>query len=145
MNLVMREKRIKYPPNGFRVCIDSRESDIGGVAYSPLVEQEITYNGINELILEMDRIFDQKGYPQAFQEKRSFFSRKKSSTPYRGVPEVIPDAEKIYEKTGKIFTVDVVVEARRNASWQGYIRPVDGAKIKRYQGELELLQLLLEY
>ena len=116
----MFENKKKYPPNGFRVCVDSREIDISGVAYSPLAEQAIVYNGFNDLILAIDRIFDENGYPQAFQEKRSFLEKEKTVS-YHGIPPVSEETSQIYEKEGKLFTADVFVESRRNASWQGYV------------------------
>ncbi len=140
----MLEKGKKYPPNGFRVCIDNREGDISGKAYSPLEAHAISYHGFNDLILAMDRIFDKNGYPQAFQEKRSF-SEEKAVAPYHGIPAVTVESAYIYEKEGKLFTVDVIVESRRNASWQGHVYLTDGTKIGSFQGELELLQILLKY
>lgn len=140
----MFEKKRKYPSNGFRICVDGRENDIRGKVFSPLEERTITFSGFNELMLAMDEIFDKNGYPQAFQEKRTF-TDKKGSAPYHGVPEVSPEAALIYEKEGTLFTVDVIVESRRNTSWQGYVYLTDNTKLGDFQGEIELLQILLQY
>lgn len=140
----MFEKKRKYPSNGFRICVDGRENDIRGKVFSPLEERTITFSGFNELMLAMDEIFDKNGYPQAFQEKRTF-ADKKGSAPYHGVPEVSPEAALIYEKEGTLFTVDVIVESRRNTSWQGYVYLTDNTKLGEFQGEIELLQILLQY
>ena len=64
--------RQDYPANGFRICVDTEEQDMAGRIYSLLAPEVITYSGWNELFLKMDAIFDRVGYPQAFQEKRSF-------------------------------------------------------------------------
>ena len=64
--------RQDYPANGFRICVDTEEQDMAGRIYSLLAPEVINYSGWNELFLKMDAIFDRVGYPQAFQEKRSF-------------------------------------------------------------------------
>ena len=140
----MTERKI-YPPNGFRVCVDSREEDIGGLVYSPLAEQPVFYTGFNELMLKMDRIFDKNGYPQAFQEKRSFLEHQKNTASYHGVPKVSAETVQIYEKEGKRFTVDVIVESRRNTSWQGYVCHRDGTKLGNFKSDIELLELFRLY
>lgn len=141
----MSEERKNFPPNAFRVCVDSRENDIRGLVYSPLEEHPISYNGLNELMLKMDKVFDSKGYPQAFQEKRSFLRQIPRQSSYHGVPKVLPEAQDIFKKEGKFFTVDVVVESRRNTSWQGYMQNTDGTKIGEFKGDIELLEMFLLY
>ena len=105
----MFENKKKYPPNGFRVCVDSREIDISGVAYSPLAEQAIVYNGFNDLILAIDRIFDENGYPQAFQEKRSFLEKEKTVS-YHGIRQYQKKHLKFMKKKGSSL--------RRMCSWK---------------------------
>lgn len=144
MGYRMAEKKI-YPPNGFRVCVDSREDDISGLVYSPLKECPISYTGFNELMLKMDQVFDKSGYPQAFQVKRSFLQSKKNPAPYHGVPKVSSETLQIFEKAGKLFTVDVVVKTRRNTSWQGNVYSTDGTKLGSFESDIELLQLFLLY
>ena len=61
-----------YPPNSFRVCIDELNNDIIGNIYSPLIEEVIGFRGVEQLLVKMDKLFDAKGYPQAFQDKRTF-------------------------------------------------------------------------
>lgn len=142
---MMSEEKKNFSPNAFRVCVDSRENDIRGLVYSPLVEHPISYNGLNELMLKMDKVFDSNGYPQAFQEKRSFLRRTPRQASYNGVPEVLPESRDIFEKEGSFFTVDVVVESRRNTSWQGYVQSIDGTKIGEFKSDIELWEMFFLY
>ena len=98
-----------YPLNAFRICVDKIEDDIQGKSYSPLCAQEITFAGIGELLVKMDELFDQVGYPQAFQDKRSFDERKEITNLYKGIPKTELTADRITGKKGKIKTFDILI------------------------------------
>lgn len=140
----MSEKKREYPANGFRICIDFAGENMKGRALSPLQNEPVEYEGLHDLLLKMDRIFDAAGYPQAFQEKRSFGTRNVVSASYRGKPKTLTDSEKIYEHYGNIATFDILVVSRRNTSWQGIVRKADEESSRRFQGEIELIQILLQ-
>lgn len=131
-----------YSVNMFRVCIDTCQGDISGCAHSPICEREVAFTGIGELLLKMDKLFDSIGYPQAFQNKRSFEEGKNPENLYRGIPKPIRKNEDILEKRGLLCTYDIAVESRRNTSWQGIIYDVEGKEAGRFNGEVELLEQL---
>ena len=91
--------RQDYPANGFRICVDTEEQDMAGRIYSLLVPEAITYSGWNELFLKMDAVFDQVGYPQAFQEKRSFTGGTKAAS-YQGSPKRLQPQEAVTHERG---------------------------------------------
>lgn len=132
-----------YPPNAFRICIDQCDTDIYGRIYSPLCSQVMEFRGIGEILLKMDALFDDAGYPQAFQEKRSFEEKKITDNRYSGVPKVKQSAEEIHALRGKLYTVDIYVDSRRNTTWQGHVHGADGKKLSDFSGEVELLKSLL--
>ncbi len=138
----MENKRKRYQINSIRVCIDSYENGLVGRVYTPLYADEITFVGIQELLLKADKVFDQAGYPQAFHERRTFWGIMKAKKPYAGIPKPILDGARILEKKGKIITYDVIVRSRRNAGWQGTILNENGKRVHDFQGELELLNYL---
>lgn len=138
----MEQKKKVYPINRFRVCIDSGEGDVRGRVYSPLCTEEIPFTGIGELLLKMDKLFDSMGYPQAFQDKRSFENSKKTDNLYRGIPKALRDSESILEKSGEHCTYDIAVESRRYTSWQGMIYDTKGCEQGSFHGEMELLEKL---
>ncbi len=131
-----------YSVNMFRVCIDAYQGDISGRIYSPMSVKEITFAEIGELLLKMDKLFDSIGYPQAFQNKRSFEDERQIDNAYRGIPKAVRDAESILDKSGECCTYDIQVISRRNTSWQGVIYGTDGAELGEFNGEVELLEQL---
>lgn len=131
-----------YPVNMFRVCIDTYRGDVSGWAYSPMCEDGVAFSGIGELLLKMDKLFDSIGYPQAFQNKRSFEEGKPLGNLYRGIPKPVRKNEDILDKCGKLCTYDVAVESRHNTSWQGTVYDTEGRDVGRFDGEVELLEKL---
>lgn len=52
-------------------------------------------------------------------------------------------SEEIYEQeAGNTSTFVVEVQYRRNATWQGTVRWIDGNKTERFRSTLELLKLM---
>ena len=133
--------RQDYPANGFRICVDTEEQDMAGRIYSLLVPEVITYSGWNELFLKMDAVFDQVGYPQAFQEKRSFTGGTKAAS-YQGSPKLLQPHEAVTHERGLLWTVDVVVISRRDTSWQGIVYDLDRQELGQFDGELGLMKIL---
>ncbi len=129
----------QYPMNAFRICVNECEGDIGGVAYSPLTEEIISYNGAEDLMIKMDRLFDACGYPQAFQERRSFSVDERRPVSYQGIPKASPDARVIQKEHGKVGTYDIMVTSRRRVSWQGVIYE-NGVKAEEFHSDMEFLQ-----
>ena len=133
--------RQDYPANGFRICVDTEEQDMAGRIYSLLAPEVITYSGWNELFLKMDAVFDQVGYPQAFQEKRSFTGGTKAAS-YQGSPKLLQPYEAVTHERGLLWTVDVVVISRRDTSWQGIVYDLDRQELGQFDGELGLMKIL---
>lgn len=140
----MEDREQNFLANMFRVCIDSYQEDISGRAYSPLCEEDISFVGIGELLLKMDRLFDYMGYPQAFQNKRSFEEAPEYMNAYRGIPQNVRGIDSILQQKGRHATYDISVESRRNTSWQGIIYNMDGTEQGEFSGEVELLAKLME-
>lgn len=139
MDSILKE----MPINGFRICVDEGQTDIAGKVYTPLSASAIEFNGFNELLVKLDKIFDAVGYPEAFQEKRTFGALREKESAYHGMPKPQIDKTKICSKCGKVGTYDVVVAARRNTSWQGTVYDVTGHKLQSFKGEIELLEGIL--
>ena len=133
------------PVNGFRICVDEKNTDITGRVYSPLSLTHMEFSGFNELLLKMDKLFDQVGYPEAFQEKRTFGTGKEGSSTFQGIPEAIQSENDINKEHGLVDTLDVVVLARRNTSWQGKVYDNQNHLISQFKGEMELFSQVLQH
>lgn len=129
-----------YPLNAFRICADKIDDDVEGRVFSPLKADMISFSSMAGLLVNMDELFDQVGYPQAFQDKRSFDNGKEHTNLYRGIPESEMAPALILKQKGVHKTFDVLVNSRKNTSWQGELYDENGAFLKSFDGEIELLE-----
>lgn len=138
------EKR-SYPSNALRVCVDRMEqNDLEGRVYSRLREEPLTFENCSELFLKADSMFDEKGYPQTFQKKRTFTDDHAYAS-YCAAPPDKMDSAFILEQTGACDTFDVIVQTRQRTGWQGLLKNSDGAVVAEFQSEMELLKLIIEH
>ena len=128
-----------YPINSIRVCVDSAAADeFQGRFYSRMNPDPIGFHDIGELIVLADKLFDKRGYPQTFQERRSFRGTAAGAGHY-AAPEIFLTDEEIEAQSGAHGTFDILVESRRRAGWQGMLLGGDGSR-HEYQSEMELLK-----
>ena len=140
----MEAKEECYPVNCLRVCIDvCSETDLIGRIYSPLAREALHFNDIREMLLKTDAMFDEAGYPQAFQAKRSFKEGERLPASYAAAQEIVRPTSCIINQFGEAVTYNVVVMTRQHTSWQGIVYSTDGVKINSFSGDLELLELLM--
>jgi len=133
-----------FPPNAFRICVDLIGVDIEGRIYSPLSSDVIKFVSVGEILVKMDELFDRCGYPQAFQDKRSFDADKGRHNLYKGLPKAQQNVDGILSQKGEEITFDMIVKSRQNTSWQGALYDSEGNVLKEFNGEVELLTLLVE-
>lgn len=138
----MEKQKGGYPVNWFRVCVDSCGPVIAGRVISPMCKEEIGFVGLGEMVLRMDKLFDNMGYPQAFQDKRSFEKVQCGGNVYRGIPEPVFSTEVLRQSSGMVCTYDISVESRRNTSWQGVLWDINGERLADFNGEVQLLDHL---
>ena len=130
-----------YPIGGLRLCIDRESETLVGRMYSKTIEKPIKFESSSNMLLEADDLFDQQGYPQRFMEPRSF--QKDSAVPSRfHYPKPVISDQEILEQEGKCCTLDVFVQSRRKAGWQGAVFEPEGGFISEFKSELELLMIL---
>lgn len=140
----MAEINRYFPANAFRICIDKIEQDISGRIYSPLSCEPISFVSMSEVLVKMDELFDRCGYPQAFQDKRSFDTEKERKNTYRGLPKIQWETDSIITQCGMRKTFDVIVRSRQNTSWQGILYDGDGNCAVDFNGEVELLASMVK-
>ncbi|NCB92775.1 MAG: hypothetical protein EOM40_09490 [Clostridia bacterium] len=135
---------IYVSPNMLRVCIDHQDAfNIAGRFYSPLASAEYVFRDSHELLLKADQLFDQVGYPQAFQHKRSFTEHAEpNNTTYCTSPKTYMDAAQIYAKCGDIATYNIIVLSRAKTNWQGRINDAEDHLIGSFVDALEVLRFI---
>lgn len=130
-----------YPMNGIRLCIDREGERIAGRMYSKMSETPIPFESSSNMLLAADDFFNKQGYPQCFLEPRSFLNNKETYSSFRYPKAVMSDTE-IMEQEGKCDTLDVFVQSRRKAGWQGIVFKPVGQFVGEFNSELELLMIL---
>lgn len=135
------KKEQVFPMNAVRLCVDKYGADMQGRIYSRMSEEPLIFANCSEMLLKADALFDERGYPQTFQEKRSFQERESCPGKY-AVPEPLLSSEELRSQKGIYYTLDIIVWSRRRAGWQGMILYEDGSRAARFQSELELLECI---
>lgn len=135
-------KKRGFPPNAIRLCIDEYDGELQGRIYSRMNEKPLPFGSCGDLLVRVDKLFDQCGYPQAFEDKKDFKGRQVMG--HYLPPNLVIGDEEIYRNEGKIQTVDIFVRSRRNASWQGSILYGDGSPPERFNSEMELLECVVK-
>lgn len=130
-----------YPLNGVRICINEKKPAILGLAYSPLSENPIEFSDIGQLMISLDALFDKVGYPQSFQDKRSF-TESESGNRYKGRPDAKTPGSDILSKSGEVATFDLVIDSRHDSSWQGAVSSANGELLGSFVGDMDLLKLI---
>lgn len=135
------ENRV-YPISAVRVCIDECGDGIKGRIYSKMRETPLVFRNCSELLLRTDEFFDECGYPQRFQEKRSF--RRSEPTGYYARPQIRLSDSEVLKQKGECRTMDILVRSRRRSGWQGMVMAGDGKPNREFQSEMELLDIIKE-
>ncbi|WMJ83225.1 hypothetical protein ACS3UN_09120 [Oscillospiraceae bacterium LTW-04] len=135
-----------YPASAMRVCVDRLSgTEISGRAYCPQLEEPIVFKDLSMFLLMADRALDRRGYPLAFQKKRSFLEERmvdgaeslyKEVKPIRQHEQVID----VSAMRGEICTFLVHVLSRRNCSWQGRIDWIDDGDFDTFNSGLVFLR-----
>ena len=127
--------------NMIRLCIDGYGEDLWGRAYNKMRLVPLPFAGCGVLLLRMDDLFEQVGYPQAFQVRRTFGKQEKIKGSIR-MPERMMEDEEMERQSGARSTFDVVVQSRRQSGWQGIVMDPERTYIRRFQSEKELLDCI---
>ena len=140
------DNKKSFPLNGLRVCIDSMENgEMSGAFYTPMDGETHFATGFEDFVLKADRLFDKYGYPQAYMTGRSFQEGTDTGNHYHGLPEAVRDYEEISGFRGKVATCDIIVESRRKATWQGFVKDVQGNTLGNFECMLEIIGIINEY
>ena len=112
------KKRSDLPVSTLYICTDEIHGENrAGRAYCRLFPEVIPFRDLGELLVKADLMFDKAGYPQAYQESRSFVSSDIRCVVY--TPKLYFGDQELWEKQGKISTEYIIVRSRRRSGWQG--------------------------
>lgn len=130
------------PKGTLRMCVDEEKEGIySGRIYSRFRKEAVPFGNIGEILLIGEEIFNETGFPMAFQEKRTFVQS--SSKERKSREETALTDPELRAFQGKLYTADIIVMTRRRCGWQGFFAGQDGEP-RFFESEMQLLDLLLE-
>ena len=130
----------KSLPNMVMVCVDGVENgDIYGRYFHRYKKEETFFSDSATLVIEMERFYDDIGYPQAAIKTRKFIERKGGRIPAKEHMAVISDSQTLMQFRGKLATFLVGVTSRQNASWQGDVVWMEQQIRKHFCSDMELV------
>ena len=126
-----------------RFCIDRvHDGNPGGRVFSRRFTRAVAFNDLISLILQLDKVFDSQGFPQAFQCPRTFLHNETNPDYIAEAPAQGIDEETVLAQHGNVFTFDVTVISRRSTDWQGTICWIDSGEQHEFSGIMELLRMI---
>ncbi|MDY3918677.1 MAG: hypothetical protein SOZ59_06700 [Candidatus Limivivens sp.] len=133
--------------NWVRVCIDRlSEEEFSGTVYALDWKDPMPFRSYHEFLLNTDRMFDSLGYPQSFQESRSFREQKWEIQDVTACKKPMPkwNLQEFQSFRGREKTANFLVISRRKATWQGeFVKNFEEDR-RHFSSDLELLKYILE-
>lgn len=126
----------------FRICVDSYgASCIQGKIYSPFSEKGILFQDVTMLLVALENLAEDRGFPDPMYKHRKFPSlEKKDSRKERA--KVVRNIDEIEKKHGKKDTMRLFITGRRNAGIQGHFVCLSTGNVYKYSSELQFLQYM---
>ena len=126
-------------PDMLRICIDANhEGILSGRVYNSTYQKEILFEDLGNMIVDMDKLFDYNGFPQSFQNRRSFQNNQKPQI-YHYKPDNVVNQGWFFSQKGKLSTFTAIVLTRQHSSWQGELYNDQDELLIRYNDVMDLL------
>lgn len=130
-------------PCGIVICVEQKSSkDMQGKFYHAYSRQAIAFDSAEQLILQMDRFFNQLRYPFPATKERVFQKYETRGIKNMAKMKKVVDDKKLLEQHGDAGTFIVRVRYRQNSSWQGDVTWVEENKTLNFRSALELLKMI---
>jgi len=113
---------------------------IQGELYHLYSEEPIRYRDAFEMLILMDKFYDNLNFPMASTETRSFSKRKPSQNRKEMIK--MEQDEKLLKVKGSKGTFLIQVQYRQNATWQGKVVWAEENKTQYFRSALELMKLI---
>ena len=133
-----------YGKNLICVCVESCENnDVQGVLWTPYEEDSIGFSNFYEMVMLMDKLYDNWDFPQRTTSYRTFGKKNKLEDYHN--PNSIRKREPIRDVKsfrGEVATLLVQVKFRQYTSWQGQVLWTEGKKKIHFRSVLEFMKLV---
>ena len=116
-------------PNGVVLCVNRNDAgELGGVFYHSYSETPVPFQGIGQMTLRMEKLYDWLRFPYPGTNSRTF-------------GEIMSD-ETLLAQHGDIGTFIVRVQHRQNSSWQGRITWMEEDRTIQFRSVWEMIKLI---
>lgn len=131
-----------YGKAAIGICIEKVENeDFSGTVQSPYHKENIIFGGVVELLLLLDEISEERGFPNAMYKNRSL--KKKAVSKKDIIQRKLLHTEWQMNKSCEATATFILyITGRKYGSLQGHIICLDTGKVVKYQSELELVCLM---
>ena len=121
------------------ICVDSyNNSCMAGVIYHDFYKDGKGFSNLMQLLLTIEDILDDTGFPKPTTEKRRF-NTFKTTDKERTISEDKLDFTMI---KGELATFKLKIIFRHNASWQGSVAWIEDSEEEPFRSALELIMLM---
>ena len=140
--MITRISYIGNDINSSRVCIDDyQEGVIIGRIYHTLHQEPIRFRGCITMLKEMEALMNTYDFPQADVRLRTFQSNQTLNRTLHNWRLKEEYQVKNWIR-GSRATFGIRILYRHNATWQGTIRWIEGAKDEHFRSVLEMIFLI---
>ena len=129
-------------PNGVVLCINrNMEGELGGEFYHSYSEEPVPFQGIGQMTLRMEKLYDWLRLPYPGTNSRSFGHVPQPDGRNHERKRIMSD-EILLTKHGDIATFIVRVQHRQNSSWQGRITWMEEDRTVQFRSVWEMIKLI---
>ena len=129
-------------PNGVVLCIrESRSDAMRGELYHSYSTASIPFENAQQMVLEMEKLYDRLNFPHPGTNERSFTKPHKNGEHITEKDKIMKD-EELLSKHGDLGTFIVRVQHRQNSSWQGRITWMEQDKTINFRSVWEMVKLI---
>ena len=90
----------------------------------------------------MEHFFNEIAYPQSYFQDRSFLDKAAPEDKPPKAVERYQDESILTHRRGKLATFEMTVRYRRNATWQGSVRWIEGDESRDFRSAMELIMFI---
>lgn len=150
-------KQMLFARNLICVCIDDNQnSDYQGQLWHQYSDDPISFNGIYDMLISADKLYDEWDFPQRSLERREFGRGEQEDHRDKGFPRQQDDSDElaidrvqkqhgtrnIQGKMGRMGTFIIQVAFRQHATWQGHVIFVEKNERKDFESAMELVRII---
>lgn len=143
-------KQMLFARNVICICIEKKEGgDYIGLLWHQYSYAPIEFNGVSDMLMLMDDLFDEWDFPQRGLDKREFNKSKEQELMNDNTDELVIDKvqaasgiKNVQNKKGTLATFMVQVKFRQNATWQGTVIHSESNTRTDFESAMELVDIM---